>query len=292
MSRLPNVGSDDGTWGSVLNDFLGVEMNSDGTLKIRSDGTLTNVVHTTGNETIGGTKTFSASPVVPTPTLGSQATNKTYVDSVAGAGAGSGFQGVWNSSTAYSGGAVVTYGTSSFGAFSSNTNHVPITSTPFLSGTPGTVDSSDGGTYEMGFQFTVSQKIHMTAANFYKSANNTGQQVANLWDVSSPSVPLKSASYNVPAETLTGVQSVPFIYELQPGVTYCISTSFPNGHYSVDSNYFTAPITVGSVTSVANGSFFSNATGHIPDQGSGSTNYWTFFTWDEPDANWTILGRF
>lgn len=33
MSRLPTPGGDDGTWGDVLNDFLGVEHNSDGTQK-------------------------------------------------------------------------------------------------------------------------------------------------------------------------------------------------------------------------------------------------------------------
>ncbi len=31
--RLPIPGSDDGAWGALLNDFLGVEHNSDGTLK-------------------------------------------------------------------------------------------------------------------------------------------------------------------------------------------------------------------------------------------------------------------
>ncbi len=34
MARLPIQGSDDGTWGKVLNDFLGVEHNADGTLKL------------------------------------------------------------------------------------------------------------------------------------------------------------------------------------------------------------------------------------------------------------------
>ena len=33
MSRLPTIGGDDGTWGVVLNDFLSVSLNSDGTLK-------------------------------------------------------------------------------------------------------------------------------------------------------------------------------------------------------------------------------------------------------------------
>lgn len=45
------------------------------------------VVHNTGSETVAGVKTFSSSPVVPTPTTATQAANKSYVDGVAGAGA-------------------------------------------------------------------------------------------------------------------------------------------------------------------------------------------------------------
>jgi hypothetical protein len=182
MARLPIPGSDDGTWGNVLNDFLSQAHNNDGTLKAnavdtnviadstitegklsgavqtklnsvapvtsvngqtaavsltKSDinlgnvdntsdaaknsasATLTNktisgasntlsnipqsavtnltadlaakadnsaAVHVAGNETIGGVKTFSSSPVVPTPAVGSEAANKTYVDSVVGGG--------------------------------------------------------------------------------------------------------------------------------------------------------------------------------------------------------------
>lgn len=43
MARLPTPGGDDGTWGQVLNSFLDVEHNSDGSLKIRNDGTLTGI---------------------------------------------------------------------------------------------------------------------------------------------------------------------------------------------------------------------------------------------------------
>lgn len=46
----------------------------------------TAVVHTTGDETVAGIKTFSSSPVVPTPTTGTQAANKSYVDAAAGGG--------------------------------------------------------------------------------------------------------------------------------------------------------------------------------------------------------------
>ncbi len=166
MSRLPVPGSDDNVWGDLLNDFLDVEHNSDGTLKkasliagaeqaskkgqadgyaslngagmvpanqlgsgtasagtyLRGDNTwgilsggasdattstkgilqltgdlggtaasptvpgLANkaddsaVVKLTGNQTVAGVKTFSSSPVVPTPTNGTDASTKGYVD--------------------------------------------------------------------------------------------------------------------------------------------------------------------------------------------------------------------
>ncbi|HEU4715541.1 MAG TPA: glycosyl hydrolase family 28-related protein [Candidatus Saccharimonadales bacterium] len=37
MARLPIPGNDDGTWGSILNDYLSVEHNTDGTLKRGDD---------------------------------------------------------------------------------------------------------------------------------------------------------------------------------------------------------------------------------------------------------------
>lgn len=37
MARLPTLGGDDGTWGAILNDYLSVEHNSDGTLKKAAD---------------------------------------------------------------------------------------------------------------------------------------------------------------------------------------------------------------------------------------------------------------
>lgn len=48
MTRLPNVGSDSGDWGGILNDFLGVSHNSDGTLKtsVKTDLSLENVDNT------------------------------------------------------------------------------------------------------------------------------------------------------------------------------------------------------------------------------------------------------
>jgi aryl-phospho-beta-D-glucosidase BglC (GH1 family) len=40
VPRLPNPGGDDNVWGDILNSYLRVEHNSDGSLKIKTDGTL------------------------------------------------------------------------------------------------------------------------------------------------------------------------------------------------------------------------------------------------------------
>lgn len=92
MSRLPTPGQDSGTWGDILNDFLVVSHNTDGSLKSTSladagAASDSSVVHATGNETITGTKTFSNSPIVPSPTANSHAANKAYVDATVSGGA-------------------------------------------------------------------------------------------------------------------------------------------------------------------------------------------------------------
>jgi len=78
MSRLPIPGGDSDSWGNILNDFLGVAHNGDGSLK--------DVVHIDGTETITGTKTFAVPPLVPTPSLPGDATSKAYVDATVTAG--------------------------------------------------------------------------------------------------------------------------------------------------------------------------------------------------------------
>ncbi len=84
MSRLPVPGSDSNSWGDILNDFLSVSLSSDGSIKssaVSSKADNSAVVHLTGDETVAGIKTFSSSPIVPTPTTSTQAASKGYVDS-------------------------------------------------------------------------------------------------------------------------------------------------------------------------------------------------------------------
>lgn len=57
------------------------------TTDLAAKATDSSVVHLAGIETITGAKTFNSSPTVPTPSVGTDAANKTYVDGVAGSGA-------------------------------------------------------------------------------------------------------------------------------------------------------------------------------------------------------------
>ena len=58
IGNTPSIGAN---WGDYADLILGV-------------------VHKTGDETIPGVKTFSSSPIVPTPTANTQAANKAYAD--------------------------------------------------------------------------------------------------------------------------------------------------------------------------------------------------------------------
>lgn len=48
MARLPNPGSDENTWGTILNDYLSVEHNADGTLKNAATKTYVDTADITG----------------------------------------------------------------------------------------------------------------------------------------------------------------------------------------------------------------------------------------------------
>lgn len=78
MPRLPQPGEDHNEWGAILNDFLSVEHNTDGTLKdsasLSSYAPLADPV-------------FSGSVTVPTPASGNEAATKAYADSLTIAGA-------------------------------------------------------------------------------------------------------------------------------------------------------------------------------------------------------------
>jgi len=62
MSRLPTPGGDNNVWGDILNDYLNVEHNPDGTHRVVVTAGKANdnaVVHLAGGETVTGAKNFT-----------------------------------------------------------------------------------------------------------------------------------------------------------------------------------------------------------------------------------------
>ena len=86
-ARLPTPGADDGTWGDILNTYLGVSLNSDGTLSptaIAAAGAevTSNKDAASGYAGLDGSGLLSTTvlPTIPTANLGSgTADNTTYL---------------------------------------------------------------------------------------------------------------------------------------------------------------------------------------------------------------------
>lgn len=100
MARLPIPGDDVGTWGGVLNDFLSVELNSDGTLKkasaIVSAQSTADAAQTAANNAQASASAAIPSSYLDTDTtlandsntrLPTQKAIKTYVDNTVASGA-------------------------------------------------------------------------------------------------------------------------------------------------------------------------------------------------------------
>ena len=130
MARLPVSGSDNGTWGDILNDFLGVAHNADGTLKPIGDSgvsslsqsKITNLVadlaateKTANKAQANGYASLDASTHVPTAQLGSGTANASSFLRGDGSWAAASdstathYRGVWAPSTAYGVNDVVTH---------------------------------------------------------------------------------------------------------------------------------------------------------------------------------------
>jgi len=143
---------------------------------------------------------------------------------------------------------------------------------------PGTIDSGDGNSVEVGMRFVSDVDGMITGLRFYKSAANTGTHVAHLWNASGTL--LASATFT--AETGSGWQQVNFATPVvvNAGATYVASYYAPNGHFSVDLNYFTTgSVSSGPLHGIAQGPDGTNGVyiygkSAFPTQSYNGSNYW------------------
>ena len=145
--------------------------------------------------------------------------------------------------------------------------------------TPGTVDSGDGSSVNVGMNFSTTVAGEITGVEFYKSAANVGTHVGSLW--SSTGTLMGSVTFS--NETASGWQTANFASPIpvKANTDYVISYLAPSGHYSVDDDYFStagagiAPITAPeSTTAAPNGVYVYGSGTAFPTQSGSAANYW------------------
>jgi hypothetical protein len=137
MTRLPSVGGDNGEWGKILNEFLGVEHNPDGSLKRSADIANAKAKADSAVQLINGKHPDSSGVIslvaadLGSEPLGLSDTTKAAIDARASQAAGI---TLWKPSTAYTIGQRVIWPDGSLKVV--KTNHTSGT-------TPGTINWSD-----------------------------------------------------------------------------------------------------------------------------------------------------
>lgn len=147
------------------------------------------------------------------------------------------------------------------------------------SSSPGTVDTNDTSSLEIGVRFRSDVAGSISAIRFYKSAANTGVHVGNLWDSSGNLL----ASATFVNETASGWQQVEFMspVAINANTDYIASCFCPNGHYSGDHNAFAssgvdnAPLhAVKDSVNTPNGCYKYSSTSVFPNTSFQASNYW------------------
>jgi Domain of unknown function (DUF4082)/Fibronectin type III domain/Bacterial Ig domain len=154
----------------------------------------------------------------------------------------------------------------------------PVVDTIFGSTTPGTIDSGDPSSVELGVKFSSEVSGSVTGVRFYKAAANTGTHVGSLW--SATGTLLGSATFS--GETASGWQQISFEkpIAISANTTYVAAYLAPNGHYSdTPSAFATVGVSNPPLSALANsltpdGVYSYTSTSIFPTNSFGATNYW------------------
>ena len=101
--------------------------------------------------------------------------------------------------------------------------------------TPATPARPDSTAAELGMEFTSDVAGYVTGVRFYKSANNTGTHVGNLWTVTGTLL----GSVTFTNESASGWQQANFASPIAivPNTPYVISYWCPNGSFADDTSF-------------------------------------------------------
>jgi hypothetical protein len=143
---------------------------------------------------------------------------------------------------------------------------------------PAVVSWGDNRAVELGVKFRVAGPGFISGVRFFKSTENTGVHLGNLW--SSDGQLLARATFG--NETASGWQRVLFSEPIavSPNTTYVASYHTDVGYYSTNLEYFaTTGYTQGPLRALANGEdgpngVFRYGASGFPSESYQSTNYW------------------
>jgi len=142
---------------------------------------------------------------------------------------------------------------------------------------PGTADTNEARSVELGVKFTSSSSGFITGIRFYKGVNNTGTHVGNLW--SSSGTLLASAIFI--GETASGWQQVNFSspVAITANTVYVASYFTPTGDFAVDRPYFNTGVSNPPLQALSNGTsvngvFKYGGSSAFPTNSYQASNYW------------------
>ncbi|RJG40395.1 DUF4082 domain-containing protein [Mesorhizobium sp. DCY119] len=161
--------------------------------------------------------------------------------------------------------------------FNITTQAAPATYSLFsASSTPAQTNLNDGQQLEVGVKFQSNVAGDVTGIKFYRSANDNGQNVVDLWTTTGT----KLATATLAASSASGWQTVNFAtpVTITANTTY-VASYHTTGAYVATNNYFTGAITSGPLTAAASGNGVyryggSASAGIFPNATYQAANYW------------------
>ena len=150
------------------------------------------------------------------------------------------------------------------------------------------VAETDPSAVELGVRFRSDTSGYITGLRYYKASANTGVHVGSLW--SSAGVLLARATFV--GESVAGWQQVNLVppVAVAPNATYIASYHSDNGHYAINSNYFTSGVDSAPLHALRDGVdgpsgvYAYGAAPAFPTQTYRSANYWVDVVFDTTAA--------
>jgi len=209
-----------------------------------------------GTTSVAGTSTYNATTrvvsFVPTATLD---WTKTYTATVTA-----------------NGGAVTS------GAWSFTTMAKPDQVSLFTTGTPTNANASAGVAYQVGTRFTTSAPGVVTTIRFYKGLLNTGTHTGYLRNASGTVLAQVTFQNETGSGWQTAVLSTPV--RLTVGAEYRVTLYSSSGRYSITNSALASSVTVGPLSTLANGGVAGTGTANPTT--TSSNKYWVDVVFD-PD---------